>query len=135
MALTKRQREVLDFINDFVERNEYSPSFEEIGKGLGLSSLATVHKHVTNLEQKKKLTRGYNQSRSIDIVRGARPRPVSSDLKLPLVGRIAAGRPVEAIENPETFLLATSPAPGMYSFWKCEAIRCRTSTSSKGITF
>ncbi|HET9365931.1 MAG TPA: repressor LexA, partial [Candidatus Angelobacter sp.] len=46
MAITKRQRQVYDFIHDFIQRNGYSPSFEEIGDGLGLSSLATVHKHV-----------------------------------------------------------------------------------------
>lgn len=107
MALTKRQREVLDFIHTFVQEHAYSPSFEEIGKGLGLSSLATVHKHITNLEQKGQLTRGYNQSRSIDIVRRAKPRMAPpSELKLPLMGRIAAGRPVEALENPETISLA-----------------------------
>lgn len=106
MALTKRQREVLDFIHTFVQEHAYSPSFEEIGRGLGLSSLATVHKHITNLEQKGQLTRGYNQSRSIDIVRRARPRSAPTELKLPLMGRIAAGRPVEALENPETISLA-----------------------------
>ena len=52
MAITKRQRQVYDFIAEFVQRNQYSPSFEEIGEGLGLSSLATVHKHISNLEKK-----------------------------------------------------------------------------------
>ena len=68
MAITKRQRQVYDFISDFVQRNGYSPSFEEIGEGMGLSSLATVHKHISNLEKKGLLTRDYNRSRSIDLL-------------------------------------------------------------------
>ena len=51
MAVTRRQKEVLDFLETFVSRNEYSPSFEEIARGLGLKSLATVHKHISNLEK------------------------------------------------------------------------------------
>src|SRR3954470_19483050 len=108
MAITKRQRQVYDFLQDFIQRNGYSPSFEEIGDGLGLSSLATVHKHITNLEKKGLLRRDYNRSRSIDVlppkgrlkqalaaaasVAAASPRPAAA---LPLVGRIAAGKPVE----------------------------------------
>ena len=68
MAITKRQRQVYDFIHDFVQQNGYSPSFEEIGEGMGLSSLATVHKHLTNLERKGMLKRDYNRSRSIDVI-------------------------------------------------------------------
>ena len=68
MAITRRQREVYDFISRFVAEHGYSPSFEEIGKGLELTSLATVHKHVTNLEKKGLLTRDYNRSRSIDLL-------------------------------------------------------------------
>ncbi len=113
MALTRRQKQVYDFLAGFVEEHGYSPSFEEIGEGLGLSSLATVHKHVSNLEEKGLLKRDYNRSRSIDLLK---PRgrmrqmlggaPAASDLTLPLLGRIAAGRPVEAMENPETISLA-----------------------------
>src|SRR5207302_11083847 len=68
MAITRRQREVYDFISRFVAEHGYSPSFEEIGNGLDLSSLATVHKHITNLEKKGLLTRDYNRSRSIDLL-------------------------------------------------------------------
>ena len=68
MAITRRQREVYDFISRFVTENGYSPSFEEIGQGLKLNSLATVHKHITNLEKKGLLTRDYNRSRSIDLL-------------------------------------------------------------------
>ena len=107
MAITKRQRQVYDFLQEFIQRNGYSPSFEEIGDGLGLSSLATVHKHITNLEKKGLLKRDYNRSRSIDVlpIRGMFKRQPPRDLSLPLMGRIAAGQPIEAVENPETISL------------------------------
>jgi repressor LexA len=98
---------VYDFIAGFVQSHGYSPSFEEIGEGLGLSSLATVHKHISNLEEKGLLKRGYNRSRSIDVLppRGRLKQALSATSGWPLVGRIAAGRPVEAIEHPETISL------------------------------
>lgn len=112
MALTRRQRQVLDFIAGFVNEHGYSPSYVEIGEGLSLSSLATVHKHITNLEQKGLLKRDYNRSRSIDLIKPkGRSRElvtanaVANMLTLPMVGRIAAGRPVEALENPESISL------------------------------
>ena len=100
MAITRRQKEVIDFLSSFTLKNGYSPSYEEIASGLGLSSLATVHKHVTNLQTKGLLQRSHNRSRSIDVLpaRSGKKAPET----LPLLGRIAAGRPVEAIENPET---------------------------------
>ena len=104
MAVTRRQKEVLDFLEAFVSRNGYSPSFEEIARGMSLKSLATVHKHITNLEKKGMLDRVHNRSRSIDVLPpGTRTR---SSLKLPLAGRIAAGSPVEAMEASETISLA-----------------------------
>jgi repressor LexA len=110
MAITKRQREVYDYISDFVQRKGYSPSFEEIGDGLGLSSLATVHKHISNLEKKGLLSRDYNRSRSIDLLppkgRLKQAMAINSGITLPLVGRIAAGQPIEAIERPESISLA-----------------------------
>jgi len=62
MALTKRQKQVLDFIAGFVDDNGYCPSFEEIARGLDLASLATVHKHISVLEEKSYLRRGYNRA-------------------------------------------------------------------------
>lgn len=112
MAITKRQREIYDFIARFVAEHGYSPSFEEIGAGTDLSSLATVHKHVSNLEKKGLLKRDYNRSRSIDVLppRGALKKSMQVaagvSAELPLLGRIAAGRPVEALENPETISFA-----------------------------
>ncbi len=110
MAITKRQRQVYDFIANFVQEKGYSPSFEEIGDGMSLNSLATVHKHVSNLETKGLLKRDYNRSRSIDLlpIKGKlrQEMSVSTELRLPLMGRIAAGMPIEAMETPETISLA-----------------------------
>jgi len=110
MAITKRQRQVYDFIAHFVQEKGYSPSFEEIGDGMDLNSLATVHKHVSNLETKGLLKRDYNRSRSIDLlpIKGKlkQEMSVSTELRLPLLGRIAAGMPIEAVETPETISLA-----------------------------
>jgi len=102
MALTKRQKEVLDFIVDFVEENGYSPSYEELAHGLKLASLATVHKHIEALESRNYLRRLFNQSRSIEVS----PKYVQERRKdrgpavrthVPLAGRIAAGAPIEAM--------------------------------------
>jgi repressor LexA len=110
MVLTKRQKEVLNYLVSFTNKNGYSPSFEEIAKGMKLTSLATVHKHLSTLEKKGYIRRGYNQSRSIEVVQ--LPQPVKKDIldrhviELPLAGRIAAGRPLEAVEDRETISLA-----------------------------
>ncbi|MBZ5619535.1 MAG: transcriptional repressor LexA [Acidobacteriia bacterium] len=104
MALTKRQKQVLDFIANFVDENGYCPSYEEIAKGLELASLATVHKHISVLESKNYLKRGFNQSRSLELSakylqEQRRTKPAA--LEIPLLGRIAAGAPVESVEHRE----------------------------------
>ncbi len=107
MAVTRRQKEVLDFVGSFVERHGYSPSFEEIARGLNLKSLATVHKHITNLQTKGVLQRGHNRSRSIDVLPQPRPmRAPASRERLPLMGRIVAGLPVEAVETSDSISIS-----------------------------
>jgi repressor LexA len=109
MALTKRQKQVLDFIAGFVDDNGYCPSYEEIAKGLDLASLATVHKHISVLEAKSYLKRGFNQSRSLELAPKylqEQRRPKAAVLEIPLLGRIAAGSPVEAVEQRETLSFA-----------------------------
>lgn len=108
MALTRRQKEVLDFIAGFISGKGYSPSFEEIAEGVGLASIATVHKHLTALDTKGYLKRSFNQSRALDLApkyfREMRqnqqfyPPPAET----PLLGTIAAGQPIESYPNPET---------------------------------
>jgi repressor LexA len=106
MAVTKRQKQVLDFVARFIEDNGYSPSYEEIARGLNLASLATVHKHISTLETKQYLKRGFNQSRSLDLgpkyIQEQRKHRQDTSLEVPLLGRIAAGAPVEAVEQRET---------------------------------
>ena len=97
MYLTRRQREMVDCIERFIQRHGYSPTLEEIGQMLGLSSLATVHKHLQNLETKGMIKRNWNHSRAIEITQRATVRGGS----IPLMGEVAAGYPIEAIENPE----------------------------------
>jgi repressor LexA len=111
MALTKRQRELLDLIEHFIRDRGFSPSYEELAKGLGISSLATVYKHVVALQEKGLLRRGFNRSRSIDLIdkaadRRRAQRAFAARQMLPLAGRIAAGKPIEAIENKETISLS-----------------------------
>jgi len=99
MALTKRQKEILDFIEGFLEARGYSPSFEEIAEHFGYRSLATVHEHLCNLEEKGYIRKNYNESRSIELVRPTRSGGTTT---LPLLGLVAAGEPIEAIEDTET---------------------------------
>jgi len=109
VALTRRQKEVLDFIADFEDREGYCPSYEEIAGGLQLASLATVHKHISALQAKNYLKRGANRSRSLELSprflqEHRRNKPGAAEV--PLLGRIAAGSPVEAIEQRDMLNLA-----------------------------
>jgi repressor LexA len=99
LPLTKRQREILDFLSEFIQQHGYAPSLEEIGRRFNLSSLATVHKHLTNLQEKGFIRRAWNRSRSVEMV----PRKAGSRaLELPLLGYVAAGSPIEAVVGSET---------------------------------
>ncbi|MBA2244300.1 MAG: transcriptional repressor LexA, partial [Gemmatimonadetes bacterium] len=98
MPLTKRQREILDYVESFIDTSGYSPSFEEIADHFNYSSLATVHEHLSNLEAKGLLRKNYNRSRSLEVVRSEG----ALALELPLLGTVAAGLPIEAIEEQET---------------------------------
>ncbi len=99
MPLTKRQKEILDYIDGFIEERGYAPSFEEIAESFGYSSLATVHEHLSNLERKGYIRKSYNESRSIELVR---PGTGVQALELPLLGAVAAGLPIEAIPDDES---------------------------------
>src|SRR5215470_12786653 len=94
LPLTKRQREILDYLNEFIGQHGYAPSLEEIGRRFGLSSLATVHKHLTNLQEKGFIKRAWNRSRSVELVSS---RLGGRAVELPLLGYVAAGRPIEAV--------------------------------------
>jgi repressor LexA len=110
MALTRRQKDVLDFIAGYQVENGYNPSYEEIARGLKLSSIATVHKHISALAKKNYLSRGANQSRSVEVA----PRYVQeqsrnrfeASLEVPIHGSIAAGQPVQAFDTSDTLSFA-----------------------------
>ncbi|HSG46788.1 MAG TPA: transcriptional repressor LexA [Longimicrobiales bacterium] len=99
MPLTKRQKEILDYIEGFIAERGYAPSFEEIAESFGYSSLATVHEHLSNLERKGYIRKSYNESRSIELVRAGTGAPT---MELPLLGAVAAGLPIEAIPDMDT---------------------------------
>jgi repressor LexA len=102
MALTKRQKEILDYVAEYIGDHGYAPSFEEIADAFGYTSLATVHEHVSNLERKGYVRKAYNQSRSLEVVRGT---ALAAGVELPLLGEVAAGLPIEAIQDRETILV------------------------------
>jgi len=99
MYLTKRQKELFDFLDGYLATHGYAPTLEEIGTRFHLSSLATVHKHLTNLEQKGLIRRTWNHSRAIELVPTATSKRA---VELPLLGRVAAGRPIEALETADS---------------------------------
>jgi repressor LexA len=106
MAITRRQKEVLDFIASWQFENGYSPSYEEIARGLNLASIATVHKHISALDKKNYLQRSHNQSRSIDVapryLQEQRRNRLEASLEIPMLGTIAAGQPVQTFDTRET---------------------------------
>jgi repressor LexA len=102
MYMTRRQKEILDFLSRHIERKGYAPTIEETADHFGLHSLATVHKHLTNLQKKGLLKRDWNRSRALELV----PTEVTvRAVELPLLGRVAAGSPIEAISASETIFV------------------------------
>jgi repressor LexA len=99
LPLTKRQREILDYLNEFIQQHGYAPSLEEIGRRFSLSSLATVHKHLTNLQEKGFIKRAWNRSRSVELVPA---RVGARAIELPMLGFVAAGVPIEAVATAES---------------------------------
>jgi repressor LexA len=102
MYLTRRQKEILEYLNDYIDREGYAPTIEEIAEHFSLRSLATVHKHLTNLQDKGLIRRAWNRSRALELV----PTEVKVEaVELPLLGRVAAGSPIEAIDASETIFV------------------------------
>ena len=103
--LTKRQKQILDYVTKYIKENDYAPSLEEIRRHFRLSSIATVHQHIETLREKGYLKKIENQPRSIKL----NEKTKKSDLvKIPLLGIIAAGEPIEAIEDKETIKVPKS---------------------------
>lgn len=97
-TLTKRQKQMVDYLENYISEHGYAPTLAEVGEYFGLSSLATVHKHLRNLEQKGLIRRQHNHSRALELARAHE----DSTRRLELLGQVAAGTPIEAVENRET---------------------------------
>lgn len=93
-TLTKRQKQLVDYLEHYIREHGYAPTLAEVGEYFGLSSLATVHKHLRNLEGKGFIKRMHNHSRALEIARDEAP----ASRTIPLLGQVAAGAPIEAIE-------------------------------------
>lgn len=102
--LTKRQEEILDFIKEYMVSHGYPPTVREIGKAMGLSSTATIHTHLTNLEELGLIRKPDNKSRAIELLVDNEYLPQNDNVvDVPLLGKITAGSPIEAIENPDEY--------------------------------
>lgn len=108
MTLTRRQKQILDYLEGYISENGFAPSFEEIAEHFTFRSLATVHEHLTNLERKGYISRAHNESRAINVI----PRPGQSGaVDLPLLGQVAAGVPIEAVPTPESISVPSELIP------------------------
>ncbi len=99
--LTKKQKEILDFVTQFIQTNEYAPSYREIAEYFGLSSTATVHEHIKSLEDKGLISSNKNAARSLEVIQ----HRFGKSVELPLAGLITAGEPIEAVETNETIAI------------------------------
>ena len=108
MALTKRQSEILSYLQEHIQERGYAPSFEEIAEQFNFQSLATVHEHLTNLERKGYIHRTHNESRAIEVLP---PKGTTGATEIPLLGRVAAGAPIESIASGETLAVPDALLP------------------------
>jgi repressor LexA len=108
MPLTKRQREILTYLESYIRERRYAPSFEEIAEHFRFASLATVHEHLTNLERKGYIRRAYNESRSVEVLP---PKGTSGASEIPLLGKVAAGMPIESLMHQETLAVPDEMLP------------------------
>jgi len=115
--LTKKQEKVLKYVKKYIAKHGYPPSVREICNGLGLSSPATVHTHLKELEKKGAITKSKSKFRTIEINGENEYLKKNEELvKVPLLGKVTAGSPIEAIENPnEFFSLPASLVPSRVS--------------------
>lgn len=106
VTLYKRQRQIVDFIFQFIQKNGYSPTLQEIAEAIGVSSLATVHEHLQALEKKGVIKKYDGAIRGIELL--DKNGSESSSVELPILGFIAAGRPIEPITDPNASIKVAS---------------------------
>lgn len=104
IELTKRQQEILDFIKTFMVKHGFPPTIREIGEALDISSPATIHAHLKNLEARGVIKRNDTKNRAIELLVKNEYEPQNElIIDVPLLGKITAGSPIEAIERPDEF--------------------------------
>ena len=102
--LTKRQEDIIQFIKKYIVSNGYPPTVREIGYSLGLSSPATIHSHLSNLEDKGYIKKDDKKNRAIELlIDNKKNKKDESIVSVPLLGKITAGNPIEAIHNPNEY--------------------------------
>jgi len=114
--ITKKQKQVLDYITSFRKKRGYSPALEEIRKHFKLASVSTAHFHVRKLQELGLLEKQYNKPRSIALYEN------EAMVKIPLLGLIAAGQPIEAIQNKETIAVSQNKLPRSGEFYALRVI-------------
>lgn len=107
ITLYRKQRQILDYISQYIQKNGYSPTLQEIADAMNLSSLATVFEHLQALEKKGVIKRFEGSVRGIEVVDQGFNAALSG-IELPIVGYIAAGEPIDAIENPVDTIMVAS---------------------------
>lgn len=128
-GLTKRQRELIDFIQDFIANNRYSPSYREIGHHFGFASLGSVYKHITTLKKKGALFSESKVSRSVTTVEKAvETSSEPNEITVPLIGYIAAGMPIEMFSQSQQIQV---PASYVHAPDKTYALRAQGDSLSE----
>jgi repressor LexA len=112
LKLTKRQREIFDYIRKYSSQHGYPPTVRDIGKAIGLTSSSTVHAHLANLEKLGLLRRDPTKPRALELLGDAARKVMPGPTGLPLVGRVAAGAPILAEENIEDYVEVPQIAGG-----------------------
>ena len=110
--LYKRQKQILDFINQYIQKNGWAPTLRQIARAIGVSSLATIHEHLQTLEKKGVLKRYTGLVRGIEVKRESKLVSPTLQIELPVLGFIAAGQPIEPYTDPNATIMVT---PGMIS--------------------
>lgn len=121
-VIYKRQRDLLEFVSQYMQKNGYAPTLAEICDGLGLRSPATVHEHIQNLIEKGVLKKTDGTRRGIEVIDQKAIGWIPSAVELPLVGRIAAGQPIEAIEDHTSSVMAP---PDMVGDKRCFVLQVK----------
>ena len=112
--LTRKQKELFDFLNEYINENQISPTFEEMKNAVNLKSKSGIHRLITSLEQRGFIKRLKHRARAMEITKTIHKaqKDIKNSIEIPLLGSIAAGNPIEAIENPEEFIKTNSVLNG-----------------------